>query len=207
MGLADVFRLTFAALAVIKAIDAIDAGGWAVAVWVTACIAAGLSRWGYLALSLVAVVGWATVPDLASNHTILIFWVGLILSIVPPGHRDRLLWIQTIVLYAFAAAAKINPVYLAGGGALENHLGSLPAEMRVVLAVGAVIGEGWLAWAVWRRHRWALPVAALLHLGIVAMMAHWEPYRLVLLGSFNGMLVMLVWVTTRHPAMLQHQER
>lgn len=59
-----------------------------------------------------------------------------------------------------------------------------------------VVLEGFLAWAVWRRHRWALPVAVVLHVGIVVVMSN-TLYQYLLLTSFNGAMVLLVWWTTR----------
>lgn len=190
--MADVFELTFVSLAAVKSIDVQLDYGWAAAVaWLFACVAAARHRVGWAAVAVLAFGFWAFADgQMASSHAVLIGLVGLVLAV--NVEADRLLWSQTVALYLFATLNKVNADYLSGSS-VASRADWLPA-LPVAAAVGVAV-EGWLAWAVWRRSRWALPVAAPLHGGIVVLMGR-NAYEWLLLGSFNAMAVLLVWRST-----------
>lgn len=196
--MADVLRVTFAALAAVKAIDVASDHGvvWAIG-WVLVCTAAAVHRFGCAALAVAAAVGWALADEnMQSTHAVLIGWVALILATTEGPDRVRLLRTQVTALYLFAALNKINADFLRGE-AIALRVDELPFGLPfTVAAAGAVFVEGWLAWAVYRHHRFALPVAVVLHASIVAMMGT-RPYEWVMLTAYNGLVVLLVWTLGR----------
>jgi hypothetical protein len=102
-----------------------------------------------------------------STHVVLIGWVALILALWPDeATRLRLLRVQVIVLYALAGISKINPRFLSGD-VVRFYRDSLPFPQ--VLALSAVCVELGMAFLIWRRSRWALPLAVALHLSILVM--------------------------------------
>lgn len=194
--LGDVLRLSFCALAAVKAVDVhIEYGWWLVVVWVAVC---GLAAWRRPFLyGLAALAGgcWLFASEsMQSTHAVLLGLTAAWLATEDERLRMVLLRHQVTALYLFAALNKINGNFL-GGETIHSNNPALPA---VPLAVAAVATEAWLAWAVWSRHRWALAVAAALHTGIVVMMST-SLYEWTMLGAYNSMLVLLVWATTRGP--------
>lgn len=191
--MADVLRLTFVVLALPKAYNAHQSFGWAgVAGWVAACAAPLAHRYGWFVLAGVALFGWAAgAGAMTGASTVLIVLVAMVLG--AGVEVDRLLWTQTLAVYLFATANKISPAYFTGS-TIEHRFDLLSPRL---LAVAGVAVEAWLAWAVYRRHRWAFPVAAALHAGIVATMAAGGVLGTLVLAGFNGAMVLLVWRTTR----------
>lgn len=178
-----------------KAIDvASDHGDVAALVWLAVCLVAPFHRAGFAALAVTAWGGWALADgNMASTHAVLIGWVALILAV----DRDvsYLLRMQVVALYLFATLNKLNSDFLAG----EPIAGRAPEWVPLVpAAVAAVLTEGWLAWAVYRRHRFALPVAVMLHGGIVVLMGT-DLYQWTMLAAYNGLVILLVWATCVRP--------
>lgn len=192
--LGDVFALTFAGLALAKVNDAGLALGPAFAIaWVLACLAAPFWRPIWLALAGLALAGWASpAPEMASNYVALIAWVSVIFYAAEGETRQTLLRSQAAVVYAFAAVNKASS-YAFVSGVVVAERSRLPEWVGSPAAVATVMAEGWLAWAVWRRSRWALPVSVVLHVGIVLGMTT-SPFLLV---AFNGTMVLMVWEATR----------
>lgn len=192
--LVDVLGLTFLALASVKAVDvASDHGaGWAVG-WVAVCALSVRCRAGYAALAVAAFVGWALADqNMQSTHAILIAWVALIFAVSEGQTRIDLLRTQAVAVYLFAALNKLNPEFLRGD-AIATRVDELPFGVPLSLAaLGAVLVEAWLAWAVWTRSRFALPVAIGLHASIVVFMGT-GPYEWTMLAAYNGLMVLLVW--------------
>jgi hypothetical protein len=193
-GVADVLLIAIAIVSIPKGIDAGGSafGGWFAVAWVAACVVAPWWRAGWGALAVLAFGGWlvggliGSRGVMQSSHVVLIAWVALTLALArEPRLRDLLLRITAATVYLFATLQKINPGYLAGD-TLRFETGPLPPSL---LAIGGVVVEGWLAYAVWRRTPWALPVAILLHGMIVATM--WT--GIGGLVGFNALMVLLVW--------------
>ncbi len=98
-----------------------------------------------------------------------------------------LLMAQVAVVYGFATLSKLNGDWLSGDVLAVNmvRLGSLdlPSALDrqgvfVVLAVGTVLVEGFLAFAFYvpRLRRVAVPVGVAFHLGIILTVDRWSPY-------------------------------
>lgn len=147
----------------------------------------------WLVLAGLAVAGWASpAPEMASNYVVLIGWVAVILGIAEGETRRSLLHVQAVVVYAFAAINKAAS-WAFVSGIIVAERSWLPDAVAAPAALATVLAEGWLAWAVWHRSRWALPVSIALHAGIVLGMTT-SPF---LLAAFNGTMVLLVWESTR----------
>lgn len=192
--LADVLRLSFLVLASVKALDVeLDHGStWGLA-WLAVILLAARFRPALVLLAAGALLGWVTGGEaMTSTHAVLIAWVAVILAFGDHGERLLLLRTQVVALYLFATLNKLNGAYLAGD-AIALRTTDLPL---VPAAVCGILAEGWLAWAVWTRSRWAFPVAVVTHAGIVAVMGR-DPYEWTLLASYNGIVVLLVWWVTR----------
>lgn len=102
-----------------------------------------------------------------STHAVLIGWVALILALWgDEATRLRLLRVQVIVLYVFAALSKMNPRFLSGD-VIHHYREPLPFPQ--VLALSSICVELGLAFLLWRRSVWAVPLAASLHLSIIVM--------------------------------------
>jgi len=144
-----------------------------------------------------------------SNHLYLLALVASLLACADAGaaysldarlRRDRvgragawavaLLRTQVSATYAFSGLAKINGAYLSGAtmaAYMSPHvLAAIPEQGRlpVVLAFswGSIALELGLAVALWRR-RWrtaAVGVAAVFHVGMVALLPHGVRFQLVI---------------------------
>lgn len=175
------------------------------AVWVAAAALLVAGRWDRPAAGvLVGLVGASLALDaqLYGNHFYLL---GLVLLVWAAAPRDaRVLsyrWLASVV-YGFAAAAKLNVVYLSGGvlGAQLGH-GSLlawPEALRVWwllagLALVTLAAEAFLAVGLWlpRCRRVAVAVGAALHVGIIAFFDASLPiavFTLLMLGLYSTFL-------------------
>lgn len=177
-----------------KVLDAVQWGRPFAVAWVAACVVAPFWRPGWAVLAGLAVAGWLGPAErLASNHLVLIGWVATILAVSPSwAVRSYLLRVQAVVVYAFATLNKaVTPAFLTG-----HVIASRAPDVPLVpLSVATVLVEAWLALAVWRRSRWALPVAVVLHAAIVAAMGT-RPYEWAMLASFNGIMVLVVYAAT-----------
>lgn len=193
--MADV-QLILLGLFALRAVDAWkDMGPLGAILWVAACAAPLVDRRGWLVLAVVAFGCWAGSDyEMQSNHVILVAWVALIMGLFTGRDRIDLLRWQAVVVYVFATVNKLNPVFL-GGHVLA--LSDVPMPL-VPMSFAAVVTEAVMAWAVWARHWIALPLAVALHVGItVAMGNHLVGW--LMLASFNGTLLALVWVSQHEP--------
>jgi hypothetical protein len=192
VGLADV-QLVLCGLFALRVWDAHGDYGTAGAVlWLLACVSPlVLGRRGWFVLAAICGGFWATGTYMESNHVILVAWISLIIGAFDGQDRIDLLRWQVIAVYLFAGLNKINPEYLRGD---LVALSPLPVPL-VPFAFAGVILELLLAWMVWRRDRWAIPVAIALHVGITVVMGT-APVRYIQLVAFNGTLVVLVWLVT-----------
>lgn len=172
-----------------------DHGIAAAVVWVAACLVAPFHRAGFAVLAALAFGGWALADEnMQSTHAVLIGWVALILAV--DVERDRLLRTQLVALYLFAFLNKLNGDYMRGD-ALRDRMEQLPFGFPFMPAATAgVLVEGWLVWAVWKRNRFALPVAAALHVTIPLVVGQ-NAYQWTLLAAYNGLVLFLVWWVTR----------
>lgn len=117
-----------------------------------------------------------------STHVVLIGWVALILALwEDEATRLRLLRVQVIVLYSFAALSKLNPRFLAGDVIIDVRHDWLPFPQA--LAISAICVEATLAFLIWRRSWWALPLASALHASIVVL------WHTDFIGNGPGLLV------------------
>lgn len=184
------------ALFALRAVDAwYDMGPAGAVLWVAACAAPLVHRRGWLVLATVAVGCWAFADwEMRSNHVILVAWISLIMGLFDGEDRVRLLRWQAVVVYLFATVNKLNPVFL-GGHVLA--LSRVPMPL-VPMSVAAVLTEAFMAWAVWCRQWVALPVGVALHLGITVTMGN-HPVGWLMLASFNGTMLVLVWVAHHEP--------
>jgi Vitamin K-dependent gamma-carboxylase len=128
---------------------------------------------------LAAIVGYVITLDQQtySNHLYLLALLSGLLALAHTArHRDAALallrW-QLVIVYAFAAASKINADFVSGRVIAENlrpALGALAAgRVPAILAVAAILVEGFVAWSL-LRPRWRLAgviVGIGLHLGFI----------------------------------------
>jgi hypothetical protein len=148
-------------------------------------------RVGFAAVGL---VGFAACIAHAPNNVAAIAWTAVCMALFLDD-EDALrtaLRSLTIVIYAFAAVNKLLFGFLSGEIIRRYARVPLPSVACWPLAVAAVVAEAWLAWAVWRRSRWALPVAVALHAGIVVWSGYTTMVNLGIAVAFNGLLVLLV---------------
>lgn len=143
-------------------------------------------RVGGTALAVVSVA--ASVAGIGSNHVMLMAWLAASIGLFTGEDRLLVLRVQAVVLYFFAALNKVNPTFLAGDIITENAPW-LPIPQAA--AVATVVVEFWLAAAVWRRWRWAVPVAAGFHAAVLVPWL-WPPAMFGRFLVFNGLAVLLV---------------
>ena len=124
-----------------------------------------------------------------SNHVFLMISMCALMACGQPGAawsvdargRSReqvaywpqfLLMMQVSVLYFFAAASKVNEVFLSGAVLEDTVWLPLPAAMFTLLSVGAVLTEFALAFGLWLTRWWWVAAAAGvgLHASIVLTM-------------------------------------
>ena len=145
---------------------------------------------------LAAVIGYVVTLDQQtySNHVYLLSLVSLLLAL---AHTDRqreaavsLLRWQLIVVYAFAAASKIDAEFLSGSVIAANlrpaFAGLAATRMPAVLAAAAIVGEAFVAWSL-LRPRWRVAgviVGVGLHVGFIVAIT--QTVRLRLGGARQG---------------------
>lgn len=174
--------------------------------WLTACLLLAIGvrdrgTAGWLALMIAGVI--ALDAQLYGNH---LYLLGLVLAVWALAPRDARLpsyrWLLSL-MYGFAAAAKLNLVYLSGGVlGLELGRGSLlpwPEALRVwwllaALAAFALVAEAFLAVGLWlpRYRRLAMLVGVALHAGIIASFEASVPiavFTIVTLSLYTAFLV------------------
>lgn len=196
LGMADVRRLICRALVVAAAVKAVDVVWRAEPAvlsiaWLLAALA--VARFGGRgAVAVAAVAFFSTAVHVPAGHTTLIGWVALTVATVTDGADVvRVLRALTMAVYGFAVLHKLTGGFLTGQAIADRTWWeSAPVEL---LAVGAVVTQAWLVWALWRRSIFAAPVAVGLHIGIVALMSTTGP-QLLRLTMFNGLTALLVVV-------------
>lgn len=162
-------------------------------------------RVGAALLTGACVVEMLARPMVDSEPVILLAWIGAIVLITEGEPRERafLLRVCTATIYAFAAASKTNPSWLAGEGvrgmAIARELLGEPLALLFPLAV--ILVEAWMALGLWFRSTRRMTAATgigfhlalitivsasfvdvlaliVLNLGLVAMYpAFWYPLR------------------------------
>lgn len=185
-----------------KAADAfvqtgVEKAGW---LWVAVALVLCLrERPGYAAVTVAAFGTALAGVENASHHVVVLGWVALPLALfADQASRRTALWSLTVVIYAFAAVNKLAFGFLSGD-IIREHSGIPLPPVVWPLAVAAVTLEGWLAWAVWKRSRYALPVAIALHAGIVIWSGATSVVNIGIAVMFNGLLVLLVWESLHGP--------
>lgn len=166
------------------------AAGWLAA----GLLAAAWARPGCLAVA--AVAASSNVWLEGSNHTTLILWSGLLVVVLRPEDVSRVAQVLVATVYAFTTSHKLLFGRFLDGGYIEDRFFWDDAPFRL-MAFGAVATQLALAVLVLLRLRWAIPLAVLLHAGIVVVMSSTVDHVLRL-GGFNGLMVVLVLVATRH---------
>lgn len=185
------------AFAVVKVVDVALRGdplllavGWAAA----GVAAAKTVRPGCLAVA--AMGATSNVWLEASNHTTLAMWAGLLVAVLRPADVADVARLLAIVVYAFATANKLAFGRFLDGGYIAARFFWDGAPFRL-MALGAVLAQLTLAVVVALRLRIAIPLAVLLHVGIVVTMSS-RLEHVLRLGAFNALMVVLVVVATRH---------
>lgn len=155
-------RWLLVAIAILKGLDALQFGREMWFLYVVAAISAAVNgRHGCFTYGIIMLGGAALDLPRMSNHVVFFGWVALILGFWEDYRtRHRLLQIQLCVLYFFAGLAKINPRFLSGEVIAERQYW-LPYPQA--LAVIAILTEWAMCLAVWKRWKWAGPLAILLH--------------------------------------------
>jgi hypothetical protein len=179
----------------VKAIDMDkEWGPWAAIVWLIACGLTLLHRRFWLAFAALALpAAWYGESAMSSGHAVLIGWLALILGSTTGDDTRVLLLFQALSVYLFGALNKLNAHYFSGATIDTRNVPSPEA----VFAVAGLILELGLVVLVWSRSRWALPIAVLLHAGVIAFLGTVSLYQLTMLSSFNLLMVVLVWAGTR----------
>lgn len=165
--------------------------GWG---WLAAAgIAAVSARPGCLAVA--AMGATSNVFFEASNHTLLIMWVGLIGALLDPDDIPRVAQVLAVTVYVFASAHKVlGGSFLTGGHIADRFFwDGAPVRAMAYAAVASQIG---LAVLVALRTRWAIPLSVALHGGIVIVMSNQLGHYLRL-GGFNGLMIVLVVIATQ----------
>lgn len=169
------------------------------AAWLTACLLLAIGARSRAAAGLLALMTAGVLAldaQLYGNHLYLLGLVLVVWAAAPPDARlPSYRWLLSI-MYGFAAAAKLNLVYISGGVlGLELGRGSLlpwPDELRVWwllagLAVLALAAEAFLAVGLWvpRHRRGATLVGVALHAGIIAFFEASVPIAVFTLVSLS----------------------
>lgn len=159
-------RWVLIAIAVAKGLDSryLETGFCLVWLAVAAAMLVLPHRVGYALLAVFCFGGAALELERMTHDAVLVGWVAAVLALWgDEASRVRLLRVQTVVLYLFAAVAKMNPRWLAGDVIAERRdLFLFPQAM----AVAVIFVEIALGVLVWRQSRWALPAAVAVHVSI-----------------------------------------
>lgn len=131
----------------------------------------------------------------ASNHTLLIMWVGLIGALLDPDDIPRVAQVLAVTVYVFASAHKVIGGSFLTGGHIADRFFWDGAPVRA-MAYAAVASQAVLAVLVAVRTRWAIPLAVALHGGIVIVMSDQVGHYLRL-GGFNGLMIVVVVIAVQ----------
>jgi hypothetical protein len=184
------------------------AAAWLSATWagLGLCVAAGKAV-PVTGTLLAAIVGYVLTLDQQtySNHLYLLSLVSLLLALAhTPRHRETaiaLLRWQLVVVYAFAAASKINPEFLSGSVIATNlrpELASWAASrIPATLAVAAVAVEAFVA-ATLLRPKWRLAGAiagTVMHVGFIVAIV--QTVAMIAFAAICVSLYPLYWLPSR----------
>jgi hypothetical protein len=168
-----------------------------------AAVAAGIAVRVTGAL-LAALIGYVVTLDQQtySSHVYLLALTSGLLAVAhtKSGREPAvaLLRWQLVIVYAFAAASKINPVFLSGLVIAANlrpvFQGIRSFPMMMSLAVATVAGEGFVAWSL-LRPKWRTAGAAIgvvLHIGFVVMIT--ETVAMIVFAMICLSMYPLFWL-------------
>jgi hypothetical protein len=156
---------------------------------------------------LAAVVGYVVTLDQQtySNHVYLIALASLLLALAhTKRHREpalALLRWQLVIVYAFAAASKVNPAFLSGSVIAQNlkpaFSGLAATRTLAAFAVVAVVAEGFVAWSLWRpRQRVAGAIVGVaLHIGFIVMIK--QTLAMIVFAMICLSMYPLFWLNER----------
>lgn len=158
--------------------------------FVAGCVAVlcGMSPW---VMAAAATVCSFVIPT--SGSIVLFACVAAIHALLEGPALVTAIRSQVIAVYGFTVAHKIIGDFLSGD-VIAGQLPWLPHPE--LAAVGVVMVEAFLAFAVYRRDPIALPVAVVAHSSFAIGMAQ-NPVHLIALGTFNLTMILLVAQATR----------
>jgi hypothetical protein len=186
-----------------------------VAAWLSAtwaglglCVAAGKAV-PVTGTLLAAIVGYVLTLDQQtySNHLYLLSLVSLLLALAHTTRQREpalaLLRWQLVVVYAFAAASKINAEFLSGSVIAHNLRPELRAladsAVPAVLAIAAIVAEAFVAATLLRPGRWRLAgvvVGVVMHVGFIVAIA--QTVAMIAFAMICVSLYPLYWLPARH---------
>jgi vitamin K-dependent gamma-carboxylase-like protein len=185
------------------------AAAWLSATWagLGLCVAAGKAV-PVTGTLLAAIVGYVLTLDQQtySNHLYLLSLVSLLLALAHTGrHREpalALLRWQLVVVYAFAAASKVNFEFLSGSVIASNlrpELAPLAASrVPAALAVAAIATEAFVAGSL-LRPKWRLAgvvAGGVMHVGFIVTIA--QTVAMIAFAAICLSLYPLYWLPSRH---------
>ena len=209
------FTLAFGGLCLLKAVDlavrlpahlpAAQARAF-IALWIVAALGVGVGVWrraGLCALVALAVaICVLTSWRMYNHHLVLIVMIALILALFPRDEQVTLLKAQLSIVYAFAAAAKVNAAYLSGAvlddtlasgdmGRIVRFDGLEPALLQA-LAIASVAVEAGLAVALWfETTRRPAAVAGIVFHVVMVVFVSYGGLSVVRLVVFSGLMLAL----------------
>lgn len=161
--------------------------------------AALVPRFGTGILSAAALVG--LLGPATSTETAFVMWGSAALALFRGAELRLSLRLQVAITYLFAAANKLWPAFLSGG-ILAGYVPWLP--FPALLAPIAVAGEAFLAIAVLRQWRIAIPAMLGFHASIALMIGS-DPRHALSLLVYGAMVIWSVVVANGLPALdLRH---
>lgn len=182
-----------AALAVVRALTVIYRGDELAGVlFLAGALAVLIAQWSPWFLAAGAFWCSMLMPH-QTGSVVLFAWVAAASALFDGDRLDRVLQIQVVVVYGFAAVHKIDPAFLSGAPITAN-VPNMPYPHLVAASVIAT--EAFLAVACWRRWPIALPVAIVAHASFVAGMSQ-NPVHAAALACFNIHIAILVAMVCR----------
>jgi hypothetical protein len=188
-----VLRFLLVVAALLKAADAADRSGPALAVaWLAAAVVVYVDERG--AVLFVPLVWWSLGEGIRNEHMWLFGWVGVVVPLTRVGWLTEAQFAlaarwQVGIVYGFAGLSKVNPDWLSGDRLAETI--NVPVgAMAAPLAWSVVLIEVALAVLVWWRPGWVWPVGLTLHVGMVLLCPN-DLWGAVRLACFAALLFAL----------------
>ena len=184
------------------------AATWLIGAWagLGVALAAGVSV-RVTGVALAAIIGYVVTLDQQtySNHLYLLALASLLLALAhTERHREpavALLRWQLIIVYAFAAASKVNATFLSGsviGMNLRPALREFASDRTLAaLALIAVVAEAFVAWGL-MRPKWLVAGASVgiaLHIGFVVLIR--QTFAMFLFAMICLSIYPLFWLDER----------